>query len=214
MKKFDGIIFDIDGTLASTNELIHASFNHVAEIYLNKKFTWEEIHSLFGPTEDVILKQLMKENFTKAQSDYYVYYSEMHDSMAGIYPGMKELIVKLKKQGILLSVYTGKGRKSSEITLKKLGVFDCFNMIVTGDDIEGEKPSPDGINVFIAQYNLNKDKVIIVGDAPADIKAARNAGIKCASVVWDSYAKDKVLSMQSDYVFHTVEELDRFLTGA
>jgi len=56
MKKFEGIIFDIDGTLTSTNELIFASFNHVASKYLNKKLTNEEIISLFGPPEDTILK--------------------------------------------------------------------------------------------------------------------------------------------------------------
>jgi len=213
MKKFDGIIFDIDGTLASTNELIHASFNHVAERYLGKSYTWEGIHSLFGPTEDVILHDMMKENYEKARADYYEFYGNMHDSMAGIYPGMKELVEKLKAGGILLSIYTGKGRYSSEITLKKLGIFHCFDMIVTGDDIEGQKPSRDGVDLFLNEYKLDKDRVIIVGDAPADIKAARNAGIKVASVVWDSYAKEKVLSMESDYVFHTVEELDSFLTG-
>lgn len=211
MKKFDGIIFDIDGTLASTNELIMASFNHVAQKYLNKQFTWEEIHSLFGPTENVILLDMMKENFERARSDYYEFYTEQHDTMADIYPGIKEIIAKLKEKGVLLSVYTGKGRESSEITLKKLGVFEFFDMIVSGDDIEGQKPSRDGVDMFITRYNLNRDKVIMIGDAPADIKAARNSGIKVASVVWDSYAKEKVLSMESDYVFHTVEELDSFL---
>lgn len=212
MKKFDGIIFDIDGTLASTNELICASFNHVAGKYLNKQFTWKDIQGLFGPTEDVILKDLMKENFEKAQTDYYEFYAQHHNEMADIYPGMKELIGKLKNDGVLLSIYTGKGRQSSEITLKQIGVFDYFDMIVTGDDIPGQKPSPDGINMFISEYNLVKEKVVMVGDAPPDVKAARNAGIKAASVVWDSYAKEKVLAMESDYVFHTVEELDGFLT--
>ncbi len=57
MRKFDGIIFDIDGTLTSTNELIFAAFNHIAKKYLDKTFSDEEIISFFGPTEDVIIKQ-------------------------------------------------------------------------------------------------------------------------------------------------------------
>lgn len=213
MKKFDGIIFDIDGTLASTNELICASFNHVAEKYLRKQFTWKEIQGLFGPTEDVILKDMMKDKFESAQADYYDFYSANHKAMADIYPGMKELIEELNEIGVLLSIYTGKGRKSSEITLKELGIFEFFDMIVSGDDIEGQKPSPDGVDQFIEKFNLSREKVIMIGDAPADIKAARNAGIKAVSVVWDSYAKEKVLQMESDYVFHTVEELSGFLIG-
>lgn len=211
MNKFDGIIFDIDGTLSSTNELICASFNHVAAKYLNRQFTWKEIQGLFGPTEDVILKELMKDKFEEARTDYYKFYAENHNAMADIYPGLKELIAKLKSNGVLLSIYTGKGRTSSEITLKKLGVFEFFDMIVSGDDIDGQKPSPDGVDLFIEKFKLDRKKVVMVGDAPPDIKAARNSGIKAASVVWDSYAKEKVLQMESDYVFHTVEELSAFL---
>ncbi len=213
MNNFDGIIFDIDGTLASTNELICASFNHVTEKYLNRKFTWKEIQSLFGPTENAILNDLMKNDFNSAQNDYYEFYANRHDSLADIYLGMDLLIKELKNNGVFLSVYTGKGRQSSEITLKRIGIYDYFDMIVTGDDIPGQKPSPVGIEMFLSEFNLSKDKVIMIGDAPADIKAARNAGIKCASVLWDSYAKDKVLQMESDYVFHTVEELAGFLTN-
>ncbi len=213
MNKFDGIIFDIDGTLASTNDLIFASFNHVAEKYLNKTFTWEEIHSLFGPTEDVILKDMMKENFEDAKKDYYAFYAEQHNRMADIYPGMKELIITLKERGALLSIYTGKGRRSSEITLTEIGVYDYFDMIVSGDDIEGHKPSPDGVEIFISKFGLDKSKVLMIGDAPADVKAAHNSGIKVASVLWDSYAKEKVLEMNSDYYFHSVSELAGFLTG-
>ena len=54
---FKGIIFDIDGTLTSTNQLIFDSFNHIAKKYLNRTFTDDEIISLFGPTEDAILKE-------------------------------------------------------------------------------------------------------------------------------------------------------------
>lgn len=211
MKNFDGIIFDIDGTLASTNDLICASFNHVAAKYLDKQFTWKEIQSLFGPTEDVILNDLMKNDYNNARNDYYEFYSEHHDALAAIYPGMQELIKELKDMGTLLSIYTGKGRQSSEITLKKIGIYECFDMIVTGDDIPGQKPSPDGVDRFLLEFKLDKEKVIMVGDAPADIKAARNAGIKAASVVWDSYAKEKVMEMNSDFVFHTVDELSKFL---
>jgi HAD superfamily hydrolase (TIGR01549 family) len=213
MNNFDGIIFDIDGTLASTNDLICASFNHVAGIYLDRQFTWKEIQNLFGPTEDVILNDLMKDSFKDAQSDYYEFYTDQHNSLAGLYPGMRELIKGLKNKGVLLSIYTGKGRQSSEITLKKTGIYEYFDMIVTGDDIPGQKPSPVGVEMFLSEYNLNKDKVIMIGDAPADVKAARNAGIKVAAVLWDSYAKEKVLEMNSDFVFHSVGELASFLTN-
>jgi HAD superfamily hydrolase (TIGR01509 family) len=131
--------------------------------------------------------------------------------MADIYPGIDDILKMLKERGIKLSVYTGKGSTAAAITLKKLGIYDYFDMVVTGDDIKGHKPSPEGVDVFVNKYNLDRNRVLIIGDAIADIKAALNSGIKSASVVWDSYAKDKVLAFGSDYVFHTVEELKAFL---
>jgi len=211
LRNFDGIIFDIDGTLTSTNELIFATFRHVTEKYLNKKVTDEEIISLFGPTEDVILKEFMKENYDEARKDYMDFYEAKHHLMADVYPGIKEVLQFIKSKKIPLSIYTGKGRDSSVITLKKIGVYEQFDMIVTGDDIADHKPSPEGIDVFVEKFNLDRKRVLMIGDAPADILAARSAGVKIASVVWDSYAREKVLGMKSDFVFETVDDLLAFL---
>lgn len=211
MKNFDGIIFDVDGTLTSTNELIFATFRHVTEKYLNKKVTDEEIISLFGPTEDVILKEFMKDDFDEARKDYLDFYEARHHLMADVYPGIKDVLNFIKSRGVKLSVYTGKGRGSTLITLRKIGLIEMFDMIVTGDDIEDHKPSPEGIDVFVEKFGLKRERVLMIGDAPADIIAARNANVKIASVVWDSYAKEKVLSMAGDYVFETVDELMIFL---
>jgi pyrophosphatase PpaX len=213
LHNFEGFIFDIDGTLTSTNELIFATFRHVTEKYLNKKVSNEEIIAMFGPTEDVILKEWMNDDFEKARNDYLEFYSAKHHLMADVYPGIKEVLQFIKSRNIPLSIYTGKGRQSSLITLEKIGVIDLFDMIVTGDDIEGHKPSREGIDKFVETFHLNRDKVLMIGDAPADVTAARNAGVKAASVIWDSYAKDKVLQMKSDYIFETVEELMKFLVS-
>ena len=210
MKKFDGIIFDIDGTLTSTNELIFASFNHIAKKYLNKTFSNEEITRLFGPPEDVILKQFCGERFEEGKKDYYDFYTENHH-MADLYPGIVNVLKDLKTKNIPLSIYTGKGREAATITLKKLEIFDNFDLIITGDDVKEHKPSPEGINIFIEKFNLNRDRALMIGDSVGDVKAAHSAGVKIASVLWDSYAKDRVITMKADYIFHTVDELEKFL---
>lgn len=209
MRKYDGVIFDIDGTLTSTNELIFSTFNHITEKYLNKSMTNDEIIALFGPTENKIIEDLFGERAEEVKKEYYSFYTSNH-AMADIYPGIKELLKYIKGKNVLLSIYTGKGREASLITLKKLEILDYFDMVITGSDVKEHKPSPEGIEIFIEKYSLQKDKVLMIGDAPADIKAARAAGVEIASVVWDSYAHDKVLKMKSDYLFHTVEELKKF----
>lgn len=208
--KYKGIIFDIDGTLTYTNQLIFDSFNHITEKYLGKRFTNEEIISFFGPTEDVILKELCKENYDDARKDYYKYYKENH-SIAQSYDGIRELLIELKKANVLLSIYTGKGRTSSLITLDVLGLIEFFDLIVTGDDVRNHKPSPEGIIKFLEKFNLDPSQVLMIGDAPSDIIAAKKSGVEIASVVWDSYAEAEVRKLNSKNIFHTVEELHKYI---
>lgn len=211
MKNFDCIIFDVDGTLTSTNELIFASFRYIAKKYLNIDKTDEEIISMFGPPEDVILKEWCGKDFAEGRKAYYKFYADNHN-MAGLYPGMKELITFLKSKDILVAIFTGKGRDATIISMEKLEVLQYFDYIVTGDDVLKYKPSSEGIIKILENLKLDKDRVLMVGDSTVDILAAREAGVVMASVVWDSYGINEVLKMNNDCIFHTVEDLKTFLT--
>ena len=211
MKLFDGIIFDVDGTLAETHELIFASFNHVAEKYLNKHLTNEEIVALFGPTEDVILKEWMKDDYESARKDYYDFYESNHPKMAEIFPGLREAVNYIKEQKIPLGIFTGKGRDSANITLKSIGLFDQFDMILSGDDVEEHKPSPEGINNLLGSYNLRPERVLMIGDAIHDVMASESAGVKCALVLWDDYSRNRCKECRPDYRFYSVEEFITFI---
>lgn len=207
---YKGIIFDIDGTLTFTNRLIFDSFNHITEKYLGKKLSDEEIIALFGPTEDVILKQMFPDKYEEVRKDYYEYYNNNHD-IAQLYKGMKELLLDLKKEDIILGIFTGKGRTSSLITLNFLGIRELFDMIVTGDDVKNHKPSPEGILKFVETFHLNPAEILMIGDAPSDIIASKEAGVEIASVVWDSYSENEVRKLNSKNIFHTVDELRNYI---
>lgn len=211
-KLFDGFIFDIDGTLTSTNQLIFDSFNFIAKKYLDRTFSDDEIISLFGPTEDVILKRWCGNRYEEARKDYYHYYSD-HHGIAGLYDGIKEILHYLKSKNYPLGIFTGKGREASLITLNKLGIDHYFDLIITGDDVENHKPSPEGILKFVNHFGLKPDRVLMIGDSVSDVIASREAGIKIASVLWDSYGNEEVKLLGSDYYFYTVEELRKYLLG-
>lgn len=208
--RFKGIIFDVDGTLTYTNQLIFDSFNHIAEKYLGRRYSDEEIISLFGPTEDVILKEICKVDYELARKDYYGYYKDNH-SIAQLYEGIKTLIIDIRNAYILLSIFTGKGKTSALITLNELGLTDYFDMIISGDDVQNHKPSPEGIHKFLEMFDLDPKDVLMIGDAPSDIIAAKEAGVEIASVVWDSYSEDEVRKLNSNNIFHTVDELRDFI---
>jgi len=208
--RYKGIIFDVDGTLTFTNQLIFDSFNHITKKYLGKKFSDDEIIALFGPTEDVILKQICPDEYESARRDYYSYYKDNH-SIAQLYDGIKSLIIEIKSSNVLLSIFTGKGRTSALITLDEYGLTDYFDMIINGDDVKNHKTSPEGIIMFLQEHNLKPKEVLMIGDAPSDIIAARECGVEIASVVWDSYAEDEVRILNSKNIFHSVDELRNYI---
>lgn len=212
--KFKGYIFDIDGTLASTNKLIFDSFNHVTKKYMGKEHSSEEIIGYFGPPEDVILEELMGNNLADVKRDYYNYYEKHHNRIVEPRELIYDSIKLLKLKGKKLGIFTGKGRTSAEITLRALGIFDYFEFIATGDDVVNHKPHPEGILEFIKFTNLLPKEVIMIGDAPSDIKAAREAGVNSAVFMWDCYAKEKVWNLNADYYFESPEEFQIALTNA
>jgi phosphoglycolate phosphatase-like HAD superfamily hydrolase len=165
---------------------------------------------LFGPPEDVILKEWTGDNYDSARKDYYDFYTNNHH-MANLFPGIKEVLSFIKSKKVLLGIFTGKGREAATITLKKLEIYDYFDMIITGDDVINHKPSPEGINNFIKVYKLDKNRVLMTGDAPGDFTAARSAGVKIASVLWDPYVKEEVKNLSSDFLFYTVDEFKKFI---
>lgn len=211
MTKFSGILFDIDGTVTSTNQLIFDSFNHISNKYNGKVLSEQEIIALFGPPEDVVIRTISPDNFEIVQKDYYDYYFNEHENKAKLFPGIKECIELVYNKKLPLGVFTGKGRRTTDISLTKLGVKDYFDPIITGDDVKNFKPSGDGIRIFMKKFNLPAEEVLMIGDSIHDILAARDAGVPVASVLWESYGKDEVIDMKPDYMFHTVEELYEFL---
>ncbi|MCX7797733.1 MAG: HAD-IA family hydrolase [Melioribacter sp.] len=212
MKNFEGIIFDIDGTLAATHNLVFESFNYVIEKYHNKKLSTEEIVALFGPTEDVILKEWMKENYEKARKDYYDFYESQHQELADVFPGLEDIIKLIKEKNIPLGIYTGKGRDTSLITLRAINLVDYFDLIITGDDVKEYKPSPEGINKFISTFNLKPEKVLMVGDTITDVIASKQARVKCALVLWDEFSRSRYSNAEADYIFYNVEDFKNFIT--
>ncbi|CUS76350.1 pyrophosphatase PpaX [Candidatus Kryptonium thompsonii] len=218
------VIFDLDGTIAQTNELIFESFNYIAEKYTGRRFSNEEIPSLFfGPPEEGGIRKLLQlfssDNKVLQNIDFYVesavnefysYYEKNHDK-AKVYPGIKETLSFLKHKGLKLALFTGKGKITTSITLRKLGLEHFFDIVITGDDVKYHKPFGEGIKKILDKLGLKPDEAILVGDAVSDVSAGREAGVKIISALWDSYGKDKVINLNPDFVVYSVDELRELL---
>ncbi len=206
------IVFDMDGTLTQTNQLIYDSFNHIAQKYAGRTYTISEITAMFGPPEEEALLAIVRpEQIHEVMKDYLAFYRMHHNQLARLYPGIKEILRYTKEQEKKLALFTGKGIHTTTITLQEFCIDKFFDYVVTGNDVINHKPSSEGLRKIMQNLMLQSHEVLMVGDAVSDVKAAHEAGVKIAAVVWDSYAKEKVLQMETDFVFHDVKEFHNWL---
>jgi HAD superfamily hydrolase (TIGR01509 family) len=207
MRTFSAFVFDMDGTITNTNRLIFDSFNHIVQTYRGGTMSDREIASLFGPPEEgAIVAIVGEEQLDAAMEQYLSFYRERHQELASVYEGMPELIDELHRRGVILAIFTGKGRHTTDITLEKFGLTRYFRKVVTGNDVKKHKPSGEGITSILRDLSLDPHRTIMVGDSASDIIAAREAGIPVASVLWDAFNKDRVLQHERDFTFHAVSE--------
>lgn len=207
MNTYSCVVFDMDGTLTNTHRLIFDSFNHIVEIYRGGRMADHEIAALFGPPEEGALRSIVgDERLDEAMQRYLDFYRAQHRSLASVYAGIPELLEELSDRGVLLALFTGKGRHTTAISLETLGLTRFFRMVVTGNDVVRHKPSGEGIASIIAEFQVPRGRTLMVGDSVADILAAREAGVPVASVLWDSYGKDRVLQHERDFTFHAVDD--------
>jgi len=198
----------MDGTLTQTNRLIFASFNHIAQKYLEKTLTPQEIISLFGPPEEGGLSRLLgPEHVASAMDELCCFYKAHHNALASVHAGIHATLKWLRKHGVRLAVFTGKGNRTTTITLEEFGLAGYFELVVSGSDVQNHKPHPEGIRKVMSAFSLDPGEVLMVGDAIADIHASRAAGVRVAAALWDSYDKERVLNANADLVFHRVDDM-------
>lgn len=201
-------IFDIDGTLTRTNELIFASFNHVALRRLGRCFTPEEIVALFGPPEEgAVVKVFGAEAVDEVMDELLSFYASQHSTLASLHAGMEEILASLRSRGVRLAIFTGKGRRTTAITLGALHLAGYFDMIVSGNDVVHHKPHPEGILTVLEAFGVEPAEAVMVGDSMSDVKAARAAGVRIASVLWDCYDCERVRQANAELVFERPDQL-------
>lgn len=206
MKKIKCVIFDLDGTVGDTVPLCIKAFKKSIEPLINKSVSDEEIIATFGPSEEGTIMALAPNSYDKGVEDYLKYYDEYHEMCPKPFDGIVEILKFLKDNGVKIAMVTGKGKYSTEITLKKFSIDEYFEIIETG--VVSGPSKPQGIERVLKHFNeFEKDEFIYVGDAPSDITASRKVGIPVVSVAWAQLVDlEKLKELKPNEIFQDVNK--------
>ncbi len=200
-------LFDFDGTLVDTTELIYQSMRHAAGEVLGREDLPREV--LLANVGQPLPRQMELLDAERAEAlleSYRLHNNEHHDSLIGEFPGVEGSLARLRSGGVKIAVVTSKRLPSVEMALKRFpGLGEVVDRFVTMEDTEEHKPHPDPLLKGLELLGVPKEEAAYVGDSPFDVAAAKAAGVKSVAVSWGAFSEDTLRSAEPD---HLVPDVD------
>ncbi len=206
MKK-DTILFDLDGTLINTNELIISSFLYTLHHYFPNQYKREDVIPFIGPPLIDSFKSVDSERYEEMVQMYRKHNTENHDALVMEYEGVFETVEHLKAEGYHLAVVTTKMRPTVQQGLNLTKLQQFFDVVVTYNDVENVKPHPEPLYKALRQLGSSTERAIMVGDSQYDILAGKNAGVTTIGVGYSIKGRDFIQKQQPDFIIDTMPEL-------
>lgn len=208
--KYTSILFDFDGTLANTNGLVIGSWKHAFRVLKGTEQSEEEIKKTFGEPLAVSMEKFFPDvPVEEAIATYRSYQKDVFENLIEPFDGMVELIKGLKAKGYKVAVTTSRMGASTMAGLRKFGLADIFDAIVTSDDTTKHKPDPEPVLITLEKLGAKPEEALMIGDSMFDIKCAHNAGVKAVLVGWAEAVSEEDMNGpdRPDFYIETAEEL-------
>lgn len=211
MKKYDTVIFDMDGTLLNTLEDLADSVNFALEKHGFPFREMDEVRSFVGNGAARLIELCIPDGVNNPQYEeclkvFRRHYSENMQNKTDAYKGIMELLEQLSKENYKIAIVSSKFDKAVK-ELNKI-YFEKYIKIAIGESKGiSKKPSPDTVFKALEELGSTADKAIYVGDSEVDVKTAKNSGTICVGVTW-GFRDRKVLEEKgADYIIDKPEEL-------
>lgn len=204
MAQTKGIIFDMDGTITLTQHLHFQAFREVFKKY-GIDFTKEEDMKYSGSGGKITFAKVLEERGIKADIDQCVedkrkiYDALLEKENIELVPGVKEFCERIKAKGLKRIIATGNRKESTEFILKKAGLAEYFQDIVTIAEAGRGKPFPDVFLKAVERLNLKPEECVVLEDSPNGIEAAKVAGIRSIGLATGE-SPEKLLSVGASAV--------------
>lgn len=212
--KYRTLLFDLDGTLLDTTELILSSFDYALDIHAPGRYTRADVMEQMGKPLVTQMELFVPDNVAGAIQTYREFNLGRHDEFVRSFPHAVEVLGTLHADGYQLGVVTSKIRLTTERGLAYCGLQPFFQTVVTSEDVQ--KPKPDGEPVLQAMAALGADaaETLMIGDTPFDLLAGQAAGVKTVAVGWTMHGIEALLPYRPDYIIDDLHDLLPLVRGS
>jgi pyrophosphatase PpaX len=201
-------LFDFDGTLVDTTEMIYQGMRHAASTVLGRDDIPRE--TLLANVGQPLPRQMELIDAEKAElllEAYRHHHEENHDALIQEFPQVAQALSRLRSAGIKVAVVTSKRRMSVEMALDNFpDLRNVVDRFVTMEDTNEHKPHPEplwrGLELL---GGIPKEEAAYVGDSPFDVEAAKAAGVTSVAVSWGAFSEDRLRGAEPDHLVPDIE---------
>jgi phosphoglycolate phosphatase len=216
INKPEMILIDVDGTLVDSVPDLAWCVDELMKRLGRSTHGEEKVRNWVGNgverlTRRALIGQLdgepSDEAFSEAYPIFLELYAENTSKRSVLYPGVQEGVEYLKSAGYRLGCVTNKAAQFTLPLLKDLGIFDQFEIVISGDDLAKKKPDPLPLLHAAKTLGVAPDKALMIGDSKSDVAAARAAGFQIVCMSYGYNHGEDIRNYNPDWVIDSMVEL-------
>ena len=205
----EAILFDFDGTLADTTELILACYRHTMTTHLGECPPDERWLEGFGTpleTQIALFARTVEEHSDMLET-YRSYQRELMERMLDPFPHAVETVAELDRRGVRLAIVTSRLRHATLRGLEMCGLMQHFGVVVTPEDVTHPKPHPEPVSLALQRLGVHPSRAWFIGDSPHDVVAGQGAGVRTAAALWGPFPRATLEVARPDRLLTNLSEV-------
>lgn len=214
---YQAVLFDMDGTVLDTLSDLASAVNAALRHFGLPEVSREKAAASLGNGASHLIHCCVpagtEERFTQEVLAWYLPWYDAHCRIeTRPYPGILDLMARLRARGIKQAIISNKGDTAVRALAEEF--FPGLLETAVGESATvRRKPDPDAVLAAASQMEVPVQSCVYVGDTEVDLATARNAGMACLIVSWGFRSEAQLRAAGAEKIAHTAEELEAFITG-
>lgn len=207
------LLFDLDGTLADSIELLLASFRHAfATVRVAPPSDAQWIAGIGTPLVAQMRSHVLDEGLVEQLvTAYRAHQREHHDRLLREFAGTRETLASLEVRGHPMAVVTSKSTELAHRALQRLGLDAFIDVVIGVDSCARHKPDPEPVLLALRMLGYDAGEALFVGDSPHDIAAGNAAGVTTVGALWGPFTRAQLEAARPDFLIQDIRDVVRIV---
>lgn len=210
---FQAVLFDLDGTLLDTLADLANAGNHALEAMGLPVHPPERYKRMVGNGIPTLIERMLPEGNhggatrALALNLFHRYYDVHKTDLTAPYPGIPQLLARLKRAGVRLGVVSNKDDALVREVIEQYFP-DVFDAAAGRREGLAPKPDPTLVNEMRVCFSCTPEQTLYVGDSDVDVYTAHNAGLRCCGVLWGFRGREELAAAGADLLVSSPQEIE------